>query len=125
VTTTALTRILVADDDRDIARMTSRFLGAHGYRCVTAGSGAQALAAFHEGGVDLLVTDLNMPVGNGVQLIQTIRLRSAVPVIIVTAYSREYADQVRFLPNVTLLNKPFEPEALLDLVGLMLAPGAA
>ena len=56
----------------------------------------------------------------GSRLIQAVRRISQTPVIIVTGFAREYADHVRFLDNVAVINKPFETRTLMDTVELAL-----
>jgi DNA-binding response OmpR family regulator len=116
-------KVLVIDDDADLVQITAAFLKARGYRCVMARSGAQGLREFSSGDVDLVVTDLNMPAGDGVALVEAIRETSAVPVIIVSGCREEFADRVRFLPHVNVVEKPFESQALLQLIGMELSAG--
>jgi signal transduction histidine kinase len=86
------------------------------FNCSVRRSGAQGIQAFIHDPVDLVITDLRMEAGDGIALIESIRRTSRVPVIIVTGFAAQYADRVRFLDNVALLNKPFEWAALVDLV---------
>lgn len=109
-------RILIVDDDEDIVQMVSTLLTSHGYTCTTAGTGAQGAVAFDMSDADLVVTDLNMPAGDGIALVERIRRKCAVPIIIITAFNKEYAARLHRLRNVTVLRKPFDSRALLDLV---------
>ena len=108
--------VLVIDNDDDIVRMTRMLLESHGYECVTAVSGAQGIREFAACAPDVVVTDLNMPSGDGVSLIRSIRRSSLAPIIVVSGFRNEYAERVRHLSNVTLLTKPFDSQALLDLI---------
>lgn len=112
--------ILVVDDDEDITRMITRFLSSRGHTCVTAHTGAQGAVEFNAEETSLIITDLNMPAGDGIALITRIRRESAVPIIVVTAFNREYSTQLRSFPGVSVLRKPFDAYALLDLVELEL-----
>lgn len=76
---------MVAEDDSKIARIFSAYLNDAGYRTHHAPDGAAALARFHQGGVDCILLDLNMPVHDGIQVCKTIRETSTVPIAIVTA----------------------------------------
>lgn len=112
--------ILVVDDDEDITRMITRFLGTRGHTCVTAHTGAQGAVEFDPECTSLIITDLNMPAGDGIALISRIRRQSNVPIIVVTAFNREYSAQLRTQKGITVLRKPFDSYALLDLVELEL-----
>lgn len=109
-------RILIIDNDEGLVAAIAARLESMGYPCVMAGTGAQGIAAFREQDIDLVITDLNMPAGDGVVLARTLRETSDVPIIIVTGFRKEYRDEVRSIPNVTLMEKPFESNQLIDLV---------
>ncbi|MFI4861316.1 MAG: response regulator [Phycisphaerales bacterium JB063] len=112
--------ILIVDNDEMVVRaMCLRFEHA-GYKCTTAQSGAQALAAYNPAYTSLVVTDLNMPNGTGIDLIQSIQLLGDTPIIVVSGFADAYAKGLRRAPNVTVLKKPFEASALLELAELEL-----
>jgi DNA-binding response OmpR family regulator len=117
-------RILVIDNDEGIVRAIATRLEALGYDCVTASTGAQGLALFSDQSIDLVITDLNMPMLDGAFLLTEIRAISQVPVIVVTGFSHAYAQHLAGQTNVTVLRKPFEAAALIDMVELELADGA-
>ncbi len=114
-------RILIIDNDEGMVNAVTTRLEAEGYRCVTAHTGAQGLAEFSDDAIDLVVTDLNMPSLDGADLIQRLRRQSDVPIIVITGFSREYADQLAGASNITIVEKPFEAQAFLDLVTTALA----
>ena len=113
--------VLVIDNDEMLVQAVAIRLGQLGCRCVVAHSGAQGLSAFDHDEIDLVVTDLNMPDGNGVDLARHIRRGSDVPIIIITGFSQEYASRVSHIGRVTVIQKPFELEELLSLVELELS----
>ncbi len=84
-----VTKILVVDDDAFVRDMLSTILEASGYRVVTAENGAAALESYiADAGIDLIVSDVNMPEMDGVQLIKELRRNNHdVPIIIVTSVS--------------------------------------
>ena len=113
-------RILIIDNDEDLARAIATRLSHLGYVCVTAASGTQGLSIFQDGDVDLVITDLNMPCADGIEVLESIRRSSDVPAIVVTGFNDEYRDRLRRIRGVTRMVKPFDSEALVDLVELEL-----
>jgi DNA-binding response OmpR family regulator len=108
-------RVLIVEDDPAMSEMIATILSSQCINCLIRHSGSQAVKAFKNYDIDLIITDLRMGAGDGIELIESIRLSSFTPVIIVTGYSREYADRVRFLENVAVVGKPFESEDLLEM----------
>lgn len=86
-------QILVVDDDREIRRMLSQLLKERGFRAVTAANTSDARRVLAEHGVDLVVLDVMMPGGGGLELCRSLRAESAVPIILLTALGEE-ADRV-------------------------------
>jgi DNA-binding response OmpR family regulator len=113
-------RILIVEDDPAIAQLIATLLETNWFYSVVRCSGAQGVQAFAKESIDLIITDLHMPAGDGIALIQAVRRTSQTPVIIVTGFAKEYADHVRFLDNVAVIHKPFETQTLLDTVEMAL-----
>ncbi|HEY4745672.1 MAG TPA: response regulator [Desulfuromonadaceae bacterium] len=80
-------KILVVDDDAFVRDMLSTILESSGYGVVTAENGTEALERYGaDGGIDLIVSDVNMPGMDGVQLIKELRRNNHdVPIIILTS----------------------------------------
>lgn len=108
--------ILIIDNDEGMVAAVSTRLESLGYRCVTASTGAQGIAAFCEHKIDLVISDLNMPAGDGITLARTLRATSEVPIIIVTGFRDDYRRELRAIPDVTLMEKPFDSNRLVDLI---------
>ena len=81
--------ILIADNDEDLLNVLVRRLEGWGYCCETARSGDEGLAVFEGGGVDLVITDLNMPGMDGVEFLRRVRELSDAPVIVMTGYEKD------------------------------------
>lgn len=80
-------RILIADDEPNARRVLEILLRKLGCDVVSAVDGQQALEVLQKTSIDLLITDLNMPEMNGLELLATIRNEGLnLPVIVVTAY---------------------------------------
>jgi two-component system KDP operon response regulator KdpE len=91
-----VTRILVADDEAAIRRVLRDALEKAGHEVETAIDGEEAAELFSGGSFDLLVTDLNMPNVNGLELVRRIRQSSAVPILVLTVRQEE-REKVRLL----------------------------
>ncbi|MFA4835292.1 MAG: response regulator [Dehalococcoidia bacterium] len=78
-------RILVIDDDEEILEMLRRFLELEGYNVITASDGEAGLALLEEQVTDLVLLDIMMPGLDGFKVLDRIRKRSNVPVIMLTA----------------------------------------
>lgn len=109
-----MTRVLVVDDERQILRVLRAALQAGGYEVVTAGDGREGLQQFQQQTPDLVITDLAMPVMDGVELVRAIRERSQVPVIVLSVRNAE-SMKVRALDEGAddYLTKPFSTPELL------------
>jgi putative nucleotidyltransferase with HDIG domain len=79
--------ILFVDDEESILKVVAEFFERQGYRIFTAGNGAEAMQILKDKKVDCCFTDINMPVMNGLELAENIRLHdNTMPVIIMTGY---------------------------------------
>ncbi|MCL4146694.1 UNVERIFIED_CONTAM: hypothetical protein GTU68_011905 [Idotea baltica] len=82
-------RVLIIDDDPDIAHLAYLHLRADGFEVVTATTGAEGLAAFHAG-VELVILDLGLPDVDGLEVCQRMRQASeGVPILLLTARGEE------------------------------------
>lgn len=82
-------RILVVDDETQIARVLRRGLSARGYEVQTAADGEEALSIFSQWPADLVITDLSMPQMGGLELCRRLRQRSQVPIIVLSVKGEE------------------------------------
>src|SRR6267378_7058226 len=82
-------RILVVDDESQIARVLRTGLKTHGYDVRVAADGVSALETFSDWHPDLVITDLAMPNMDGLELCRQLRAISLVPIIILSAKGEE------------------------------------
>jgi CheY-like chemotaxis protein len=113
--------ILIVDNDPDLRRVISLRLSRAGYSCVEAGTGAQALSEWRRRSFDVVVSDLNMPSGDGIALADALQRDEAVPIIFITGFRKDFKRRLRRVNNVSLLEKPFDPSVLIDLIEATLA----
>lgn len=81
--------ILIVDDEPQIQRFLGHALVAAGYATCLAGNGAEALAQVAAQEPDLMILDLGLPDMNGKEVIERLRLRSDMPVIVLSAHDQE------------------------------------
>jgi two-component system phosphate regulon response regulator OmpR len=107
-------RILLIEDDRRLAEMVSRYLGAAGFSVSDVGDGRTALARLGAETYDALVLDLTLPDVDGLEVCRQLRAFSEVPVLMLTARG-DTMDRVIGLEVGAddYLPKPFEPRELL------------
>ena len=119
-------KILVADDDRDLAALVAFTLTQAGYLVIKAHDGEEALQAFEAEAPDLAVLDINMPGMSGFDVCEAIRRRSRAPVMMLTVRGEE-EDLVRAieLGADDYLTKPFSPRTLLARIKALLRRSSA
>ena len=114
-------RILIADDSammRELIKRVVRLTEIPVDEILEAGNGAEALAILQSTDVQLLLTDINMPVMSGAELLRTLaeddRWRGLTRVIISTDGSAARREEAAGLDVRCYLEKPFRPEVLRD-----------
>jgi two-component system phosphate regulon response regulator PhoB len=117
-------RVLVVEDERDIAALVAYHLTKEGYRVRTAEGGSEALQAIAAERPDLVLLDLMLPGFSGYEVLSEIRRKpelQEVPIIVLTA-RREEADRIKGfeLGADDYLTKPFSPRELVLRVGAVL-----
>ena len=112
-------RILIVEDDPATLSGLKVFLEGAGYQVVVASEFVQADALLRDQGFDLMITDLDLLGGTGLQLIQGASERyPQMDSILMTAYGcATVRQQARDLELYGYFEKPFSPEAMLTLVG--------
>ncbi|RQM65428.1 response regulator [Aeromonas enteropelogenes] len=108
------THILVVDDHSEIRDLLKRFLEQHGLRVSCARDGKEMKRLLEEREFDLLVLDLMMPGEDGLTLCRELRVKSNMPIIMLTAMGEE-TDRIIGLEMGAddYLAKPFNPRELL------------
>jgi two-component system KDP operon response regulator KdpE len=119
-------RILVVDDEPQIARVLRRSLAARGYEVQAADEGEEALGIFNSWAPDLVITDLSMPNMSGLELCRRIRATSQAPIIVLSVKGEERAKVEALDAGADdYVTKPFGMDELLARVraALRRAPG--
>ncbi len=108
-------KILLAEDDKNLGNILSKFLQAKGYPTKLCANGQEAFDAFVEGDFDICLVDVMMPIKDGYTLAKEIRQADKhIPIIFLTAKSME-ADKLQAFDVGAddYLTKPFSMEELL------------
>jgi two-component system chemotaxis response regulator CheY len=112
--------ILSVDDSVSALQMIKLTLSGAGYQVVQAANGADGLSKARAGAVDLVLTDLNMPVMDGLTLIRELRKLPAykgVPIVFLTTESDAGMKQQAKAAGATgWITKPFQQDQLLAVV---------
>jgi two-component system chemotaxis response regulator CheY len=113
------TRVLIVDDSATIRKVVKRIISQAGFAIdafIEAHDGRDALVQIRQHTPSLVVTDINMPGMNGIELIEALKKDPAlcgIPcVVISTEGTQEIIDQVLHLGIVGFIQKPFRPEEL-------------
>jgi CheY-like chemotaxis protein len=118
------TTIMIIENDISNRILIERVLSTRGYRCIAASNGREALEMLDHELVDLILTDLSMPVLDGYRTTQLIRSRPGmqqVPIVAVTAFAlSDEGEAARQIGCTEYLTKPFKPKQLLEVVERLL-----
>jgi CheY-like chemotaxis protein len=116
--------ILLAEDHADSREMLAVMLEMDGYRVIRAEDGIEALDLARTSRPDLIITDVNMPRMNGIDLIKAIRNQddglAGVPILAVTAYGSSFCLEARDAGANEAIAKPLGYEQVQEVVGQLL-----
>jgi two-component system chemotaxis response regulator CheY len=112
--------IMTVDDSASVRQMVSFTLKQAGYQVVEAVDGRDALSKLDGSGANMLLTDLNMPNMDGIELIRQTRAKPSckfIPIVMLTTESQAEKKQEGKAAGATgWIVKPFKPEQLLAVV---------
>lgn len=113
-------KILFVEDEVDLITIISDTLSKLGANFITANNGKEGLKALEENDdIQLVVTDINMPIMNGIDMIKQIRANgSDIPCVIMSAHTEpEYLKSAESLKVKDYILKPFDFIKFINLVG--------
>lgn len=118
-----LKKIMTVDDSPTVRKVLSMTLSGAGYQVIEANDGQDAIKKLALGNIDLLVTDLNMPSMNGVELIKHVRQQPGhrfMPIIMLTAETHSDMKTAGKKAGASgWVTKPFRPEQLLSVIQMV------
>ena len=113
-------KVLVVDDEIHIVQVVAIKLRNNGFDVITCENGAQALKIASKEKPNVIVTDFQMPVMTGLELVENLRKQpdtAKIPVIMLTARGFAIEDRQKEELNISAcLSKPFSPRELLQSV---------
>lgn len=113
-------KIITVEDSTSLREMISFVLREEGYEVVEAKDGRDALDKLKNTPVDLVITDLNMPIMNGIELTRELRSSAHhkfVPIVFLTTESQTQKREAAKNAGATgWIVKPFKPEQLLKVI---------
>ena len=108
-----MTRVLVVEDEESISDPLSYLLRQEGFEVAVAATGPDGLAEFDRGGADIVLLDLMLPGLSGTEVCRTLRAKSSVPVIMLTARDSEIDKVVGLeIGADDYVTKPYSPREL-------------
>ncbi len=119
--------VLIVENEDDNRTLMEEILRLAGYRCLTARNGREAVETFDHERPDIVLTDISMPVMDGLEEVASIRSRSygaTVPIVAVTAHALGGDREDALRQGCTdYLAKPYRPRELLAVVARLLKEG--
>ena len=116
--------VLVVDDSSSMRAVIKRIVKISGFNvgvCWEAADGKEGMKVLSDQWVDLVLTDINMPNMNGLELVKTMKeddlLRSIPVVMVTTEGSEERVQESMRLGAIGYIKKPFQPEDLKEVLG--------
>ena len=109
-----MARILVVDDEENMLRLFKKVLGRSGYDVLTATTGTEALRLLREQPIDIIISDLVMPILNGLELLKEVKTYYPdIPFIVLTAYGTiKSAVEAIKSGAFDYLTKPFQKDEI-------------
>ena len=123
-----MAKILIVEDEAHIVRVMSMWLERHGHRIRQAANGVAVLDELGREPVDMIISDMNMPLLDGLGLVKAVReeLRLDIPILLVSARCDQIKLAEQLKPyNVRLYPKPFVPSRLVGDIERMLGVSAS
>lgn len=113
-------KILAVDDSATMRQMIQLCLSSAGFDVVTAVDGADGVEKLKESNPDVIITDINMPVMDGFEFIETVRggqENSRLPILVITTESApEKKARAKNAGATGWIVKPFNPDNLIEAV---------
>ena len=112
-------KILLVDDEVEICDALALMLKTHGHETASASNGEKAIDILKNQNFNLVMSDVNMPTMNGIDLLKYLTAHfPALPMILMTGYASYKTEDLLALGAKQVLNKPFNSRSLLAAIEL-------
>lgn len=120
-------KVLYVEDDETISKFFSRYLAYHVETVFTARDGMEGLKVFIAARPDVVISDVSMPVMDGIEMAEQIRaIHPAVPILFLTATPEDFTEFRGFDPRIDrVMKKPADLPVLLGLLESCAPPAVA
>ena len=109
--------VLIVEDSRAQSLILGSMIEQAGHECHFATGGLEALETYLRGGIDIVVTDLQMPDGGGLELIEALKsLLPEAPIIVVSGMTPEVLAKARSKGAIAAFSKPVDPDELVEAI---------
>jgi DNA-binding NtrC family response regulator len=110
--------LLIVEDEPGIRQILSQILAKYSSNVQTASNGKEALGLIKAGNVDVILSDISMPIMNGLELLAEVRnMGMELPFVFLTAYGdKEKLIEALRLGATDFLEKPFDPPVVIDVI---------
>lgn len=119
-----MSQVLIVDDSHSIRELLASVLKKAGFNVTSANDGKEGLKTAEKGDYDLVITDVNMPEMDGIELLGKLRELpeySFKPILILTTeFSQEMKQRGKDAGATGWLVKPFDPEKLIEVISRIL-----
>lgn len=119
-------RILIVDDSESIRQIVGIALRRAGYETAEAANGQEALTKLDGGKLHLIISDVNMPLMNGIEFVKKVRQHATAKFTPVVMLTTEGQDDMKMRGKEAgakaWITKPFNPPQLLDCVAKLVLP---
>ena len=119
-------KILLVDDSASVRQVVGIALRREGYETVEAANGKEALAMLDQGKLNLIISDVNMPVMNGIEFVKAVKQHPTckfTPIVMLTTEGQDDMKQAGKAAGAKAwIVKPFNPPQLLDVVSKLILP---
>jgi two-component system, OmpR family, response regulator VanR len=116
-----VSKILIIDDDKTVVATITAVLRAAGYEVVSALDPVQGFMSVRREKPQMIILDLTMPAGGGMQLLQKLSSMGKVPVVVITMMSDPRTEaEATAAGAAAFFKKPVDPAALKDVVEALL-----
>lgn len=119
-----MSRLLIVDDEPGILEIVEYMIQDAGFETVTASNGRDAFDLANKGGVSCILTDIKMPGGNGLELLERVvtSMGKSLPVILMSGHLDLHPEELSKKGAFSFIPKPLDFKMLLAMINSAISP---